>query len=181
MVKILVYLPSSNKNLNEYYSSINNDIRSVEAIGMKPKPKPTAHSNQNNCSRCGTVHQPRSCPAFESQCSKCKKKGHWARMCKSSGSGNSRGKPAPQPKRKNQPQTRKMHEIDLQGMAEEDDDLELLINAVDTTDKRNEVITKIQIKAPQYGNKRVFMSAKVDTGANGNILTERSLRQLYSK
>ncbi|GFO26050.1 enzymatic polyprotein [Plakobranchus ocellatus] len=68
----------SNKNLNEYYSSINNDIRSVEAIGMKPKPKPTAHSNQNNCSRCGTVHQPRSCPAFESQCSKCKKKGHCA-------------------------------------------------------------------------------------------------------
>ncbi|GFO45200.1 polyprotein [Plakobranchus ocellatus] len=170
---------ASNKNLNEYYSSINNDIRSVEVIGMKPKPKPTAHSNQNNYSRCGTVHQPRSCPAFESQCSKCKKKNHWARMCKSSGSGNSRGKPAPQPKRKNQPQTRRMHEIDLQGMAEEDDDLKLLINAVDTTDKRNEVITKIQIKAPQYGNTRVFMSAKVDTGANGNILTERSLRQLY--
>ncbi|GAA6071017.1 uncharacterized protein K02A2.6-like [Tachysurus ichikawai] len=37
------------------------------------------------CGRCGkTGHKDiRKCPATSSECRKCKRKGHWARMCKS--------------------------------------------------------------------------------------------------
>lgn len=36
-----------------------------------------------NCKRCGNIHGPKSCPAFQKQCEKCKNKGHFAKMCKS--------------------------------------------------------------------------------------------------
>lgn len=37
---------------------------------------------QQSCSRCGRVHQPRQCPAFNKDCNKCGKKNHFASMCR---------------------------------------------------------------------------------------------------
>ena len=34
-----------------------------------------------DCTKCGTRHAIRSCPAFGKSCHKCKKKNHYARMC----------------------------------------------------------------------------------------------------
>ena len=36
-----------------------------------------------NCKRCGRVHPPKTCPAFDKTCNKCQKKGHFAALCRS--------------------------------------------------------------------------------------------------
>ena len=47
---------------------------------------------------------------------------------------------------------------------DEERDTDLLISTADVTERRDEVITKVQIKAPQQRRRRIlFMSAKVDT------------------
>ena len=72
-----------------------------------------------------------------------------------------------------------MHGIDLRWTEDEERDTDLLISTVDSTERRDEVITKVQIKAPQQTRRWIFISVKVDTGTNGNILTDRSFKQLY--
>ena len=56
----------------------------VAAVFQK-KPLPTTYSsNRENCFFCGYKYHARSlCPAKNSQCRKCTKTGHYARMCKS--------------------------------------------------------------------------------------------------
>ena len=39
--------------------------------------------NQYDCKRCGHKHGPKECPAFGKECSKSKKKGHFAEQCRS--------------------------------------------------------------------------------------------------
>ena len=39
--------------------------------------------NQYDCKRCGRKHGPKQCPAYGKECSKCKKKGHFAEHCRS--------------------------------------------------------------------------------------------------
>lgn len=36
----------------------------------------------NNCSRCGTMHEPRQCPAYNKQCHQCGILGHFAAVCR---------------------------------------------------------------------------------------------------
>ncbi|KAH7952659.1 hypothetical protein HPB51_028183 [Rhipicephalus microplus] len=43
--------------------------------------QPAETAAQRTCGRCGTVHQPRQCPAYGSTCYKCGKFGHFACVC----------------------------------------------------------------------------------------------------
>ena len=43
----------------------------------------------NDCTRCGRSHPIRECPAYHEQCLKCGGKGHYARMCRKTGQGQS--------------------------------------------------------------------------------------------
>ena len=38
---------------------------------------------EHDCGRCGKKHPPRQCPAFKKECNKCKRTGHFAKMCRS--------------------------------------------------------------------------------------------------
>ncbi|KAI5731530.1 hypothetical protein M8J77_011720 [Diaphorina citri] len=38
--------------------------------------------SQFKCKRCGKNHPPKSCPAFHTTCTKCKRKGHYPALCK---------------------------------------------------------------------------------------------------
>ena len=42
-----------------------------------------APKNQYDCKRCGRKHGPKQCPTYGEECSKCKKKGHFAEQCRS--------------------------------------------------------------------------------------------------
>lgn len=50
-----------------------------------PKQKFTPHfssqQHHNKCSRCGTVHIPRNCPAYGQRCHKCNRLNHFASVC----------------------------------------------------------------------------------------------------
>ena len=62
--------------------------------------------NQYDCKRCGRKHGPKQCPAYGKECSKCKKKGHFAEQCRSktnadpSSKRSSQQKQIPGPKKK---------------------------------------------------------------------------------
>ncbi len=47
---------------------------------MKAKGK--KYPDSKKCQRCGSSHPPKKCPAFGKECMKCKKKGHYAKMCR---------------------------------------------------------------------------------------------------
>ena len=38
--------------------------------------------NQSACWNCGTMHNPRRCPAFRATCTRCFRMGHWAKVCR---------------------------------------------------------------------------------------------------
>ena len=44
----------------------------------------SAGSQEDSCNSCGRNHRPRQCPAFGRTCSKCKKRNHFAAVCRSS-------------------------------------------------------------------------------------------------
>lgn len=63
----------------------NNNLN-VSVIGRKKNNKSLAKINESfsetyDCSRCGTKHGKRSCPAYKKKCSKCNIRGHFAEMC----------------------------------------------------------------------------------------------------
>ena len=49
----------------------------------------------SECTNCGYTHSGKSCPASGATCHKCKKVGHFARMCRSSGNKSQRGRANP--------------------------------------------------------------------------------------
>lgn len=56
---------------------------SVDMIKTKNRKKEMIKEEKTfYCKRCGNKHKSRSCPAFNKTCTKCKKKNHFAVMCK---------------------------------------------------------------------------------------------------
>lgn len=51
-------------------------------------------SNNENCSRCGSVHGPKKCRAYRARCYNCNKEGHFAEFCfsKRNGTNPERGR-----------------------------------------------------------------------------------------
>ena len=76
------------------------ETKSAEELRQQKKPpskKSKASSggrtkNQYDCTRCGRKHGPKQCPAYRKECSKCKRKGHFAEQCLSKGNTDSSSK-----------------------------------------------------------------------------------------
>lgn len=68
-------------------SELNLEHNNVAAIPLKHNKtteRRQEESVKEDCFFCGNQRHPRSkCPARESECRKCKKTGHWAKVCKS--------------------------------------------------------------------------------------------------
>ena len=70
------------------------EIKSDEHIYQTRHKKTASYHERKNrseytCSRCGTSHKFKECPAFGKQCSKCNKPNHFSRMCKARIENNS--------------------------------------------------------------------------------------------
>lgn len=72
--------------LNDMAQAIDNS--NVNAVGKaKWKSKPKQMKSEDNstdtfdCTRCGTVHGKRCCPAYNKRCKRCNKRGHFAEKC----------------------------------------------------------------------------------------------------
>jgi len=140
------------------------------------------------CQKCGTKHESRKCPAFGSTCNRCGKPNHWAKVCraKENTAGASRqGHFRSQSQRRGndwngKKQTRgRVHGV---GARNDDSDSEVSIGNfnIDTLSRgnENEIFTRIKINVP-LRNHTMNLRVKIDTGANANILTMRSLKQMY--
>lgn len=73
-------------SLNDMAQAIDNS--NVNAVGKaKWKSKPKQMKSEDNstdtfdCTRCGTVHGKRCCPAYNKRCKRCNKRGHFAEKC----------------------------------------------------------------------------------------------------
>ncbi|KAL1444974.1 hypothetical protein MTO96_029405 [Rhipicephalus appendiculatus] len=104
---------------------------------------------QRTCGRCGTVHQPRQCPAYGSTCYACGKFGHYASVCR----------------QKQRTVQKKVHVLDQ----EDDSDKELSLGSltVDTVESASsDWFESVEV------NGRV-VNFKLDTGSDVNILPEQ--------
>lgn len=137
---------------------INANSAKLEEIGTKtkvhrPKQEKKPVQNSYSCSRCGKNHKKFQCPAFGKICAKCKKKNHFASMCKSN--IDSRKK--------------KVNEI-VNGESDSNEHLNLIIDSV----KNSEVQVSEKGKEKQW-LKRIkvennLIEFKLDTGAEVNVL-----------
>lgn len=125
----------------------------------------TAHST---CSRCGYKHGPKQCPAYGQTCNACNKKNHFAKKCRLTKNQNSG--------------TRKLHVVET----EEDFFIGTIeLNKTKQQSKVNTVTTESQCKKAIWTEKLKIngkdVSFKLDTGAECNVLAEKSYRSLETR
>ena len=147
------------------------------------------------CGNCGTKHQPRKCPAYNTKCSSCGKLNHWKKCCRStkastSSHGGNRDSPRdkeksfPQRRRSNTPHRRRHDNINANNEDDSDSEYDsenvifepINFSTVGTNDERTEVYANLSIKLKSTQAK---MKVKVDTGAQGNIMPMRIFRRMY--
>ena len=100
-----------------------------------------------DCGKCGLKHPPRQCPAFKKVCHKCKRTGHFAKMCRSRAV---------------------VQEINTDGVQEintDGEEREYWIGCIDSIDSSKDWRVELMIK----GRK---VRAKVDTGAQVNVISK---------
>ena len=104
------------------------ETKSAEELkGQKkpPRKKPKDSSDgrtksQYNCTRCGRKHGPKQCPAYGKECSKCKRKGHFAEQCRSKKNADSHSKKPSKEQPKSGPK-KKFHEATADSESSEAD------------------------------------------------------------
>ena len=57
------------------------EVHVMKKDGKPLTPKPQGGKLRFNCSKCGTWHLPKRCPAFGKNCHTCNKKGHFSKFC----------------------------------------------------------------------------------------------------
>ena len=153
---------------------------------------------QSRCGNCNWSHPPRKCPAYGTTCKECGKPNHWAVVCRSKKykqswkgknpqptkgetrpSDQHKGKPNSSIRHKGKP--KKLHEMTQSSQSPDDlqEELETLkfeCISIDTI-STSEAFAKIDILLKP--NVPATLKAKVDTGAEGNILPLRIYRQMY--
>lgn len=125
------------------------DVNAITKMRRSKKSSSSSTSKSFDCKRCGRNHNPKECPAFNQKCNKCKKNGHYAKMCQGSKTKDN-----------------KVHAVkDDSDEYSEDDNV--YINAVSTNNDDD----KNWIESIKIGNINVDM--KLDSGAQCNVLPKR--------
>ena len=172
--------------------------KTVSAISRKPPPKKTGPVKEKFCKRCGLTHSKylsESCPAWGSTCHVCGKANHWGKMCnttenpKSGDKGGQKAGSRVKPKARFAPRKQKsVNAMQNEEWSEEEDPFEsvnfdsLTINSVrdnSNRDTRDEIYVKVDIKLEDNPRVPATLKAKVDSGAQGNVLPMRLFRQMY--
>lgn len=169
----------SMKHVSQYSSAATTSERSTAMDVIQ--------TQKFKCQKCGLLHEPRKCPAYGTQCSRCHKQNHWAKMCQSKPdnpkpmSGRANEKKETRSRRYERPEqayrNKKLHNLNAESSS---DEMEFNIDMLSAgkNEDREEIFTRIPIKVP--GKDKVMnLKVKVDTGANANIITLRAMEQIY--
>ena len=166
---------------------------------LNTETQPSVHAVSNSrhsCTRCGRDHPPKPrdiCPAWDSECRACGKKNHWAKVCKSKAASERKtqrnGNPQSHMKGRNKAKSayrkkgeRKTHNVSIDSEDDIDDFQSVTFETitVDTVHQRkDEIYVPISIDLKTGDKRPTYLKAKVDTGAQGNILPLRVFRNMY--
>jgi predicted Zn-ribbon and HTH transcriptional regulator len=155
-----------------------------------------AVQRSKKCQKCGTSHalKPRdACPAYGTKCYECGRMNHWGNMCRNKPHSDQQHKSKPQGREKqykHQPKfsntynrgSKKYHSVQEDEYDEEEDeeyDDEVVFSMVKVSeDNRDEIFAKVMVNIPGQENLKTSILAKVDTGAQGNILPTRVFKKM---
>lgn len=149
----------------------------------------TSHKTKSKpCSNCGRVHKKRQCPAYNSNCDECGKKGHWASVCRSSDKPDKRHKSRTRSSQRRQERYRRhsRSKSPQRNRSESKSNVDAIEyeTVLDTINidsfERREAFTTLPCKLPT-AKKTVGVKLKLDTGASGNTIPLRMLKQVYSE
>lgn len=200
------------KNKGTHINEILQDGRKYEAIaaGKEQLHRITQNDNQNNvdfirrenkCFRCSRSHARNKCPAMDSICNFCKRKGHWEVAClqkkKSGNDGHTSGKREnfqrkQQWRRRSKSRDRngrrstpqRVHTI-TEEQLQTDEYFPDTVNKGcenffdEVSKNREQVFTILKCKPPNLPDGNYNLKLKVDTGASGNTLPLRTFIQMY--
>ena len=164
----------------------------------------TGNGNKK-CRNCGTSHEPLRCPAFGSLCDYCSKRNHWSRVClkkeRESNKGSTRNESNAHARdstsymtqsntRQRPRQSRNINTVQRDENEFSDEQFDTLVFETITIDSihpahdinkpnRDEVIVDLNVQLPQRQNSTTVLKAKLDTGAQGNILPLRLYREMF--
>ena len=138
-------------------------------IPYQPSSKPPKRTKP--CRNCGRLHDASArCPARGQACLYCKKLGHFAEVCQSKA------------------RRQRIHAVEGSESAAAASPFEDIVfesitiaNLTHAGPKssRDEVFVSIQVSLPQSSNRKTMLKAKLDTGAQGNILPTRIYREMF--
>ncbi|XP_057709985.1 uncharacterized protein K02A2.6-like [Corythoichthys intestinalis] len=111
-------------------------------------PNKNRMSSQKSCSRCGTHHPPKQCPAYGKKCNNCNKDNHYARCCK------------------NNARKGKVDAVD-----DHDGKEEFYVDAVNDQKGEKDWITTLKVND-------IHLQFKLDTGANVNVMSETDFMKI---
>ena len=139
-------------------------------------------SAKGTCTYCGTNHPPRKWHGYKKKCNTCGQDNHFSKMCKSKRSSSrrrskSRNRATESENKLNDRSHEKKNVHEVESRDASDCDEIILINEV-TAEVRQSIMAKLNAK-PKDVNCRVRLTVKADTGANGNVLPIRCLKQMY--
>ena len=163
--------------------------------------------NLKKCPNCGGQHpeKPRSkCPAFGTDCNKCGKSNHWAKACRSKSFSDSRASrskgPPKSESREETPWSQRGRPSSAQGkhqrihlmssgnardLSEHFETITfetIAINSMQSEAQhasRDEIFVTINVDLKPRNGQRTALKAKLDTGAQGNILPVRIYRNMF--
>ena len=177
----------------ESYQATEANFSNLErpSINAVKKSDTSQQQQRGPCRFCGTLHPPKKCPAWKKKCKKCGNINHWEKVCenfnkkeKSQTQTQLNKKSSNSNKKKKSIHSSKLDEPE--GVYVDDTPLECgsvectpNVGAITNSDGERQVImAKLDIKPPNV-KRKVKLTVKADTGASGNILPIRVMRQMY--
>ena len=177
---------------------------SVDSVNQSKSSNHTDPRSNNTCKYCGgPKHRREECPASGEECHKCKKKGHWAKVCHSmhnEGRGRTRNtghqhKSYSRSKSQNKGRRTQRHghhvstvtyEQPSQDLSRDFEDLTMPCHAIHQAkdvgpSEANRTEAYATIRIEPYPTRTTNLYGKVDTGAQGNILPLRTYQKMYPK
>ena len=181
----------SNQKLAQSAMQLGAGETAVNAVHAKGGQKPAG--KKQDCNYCTRKHPPgkQNCPARDSECHVCQKKGHWAAKCRSrkelekAKKAGQQEEKAAKPWQKGKPSWKKgkTHMVDVDDDSDSDEIVlesiqveqrELQISSVE--DSQKEIFTQVKLPGDTGQMK---LSVKVDIGAGGNVMPLRVFRKMH--
>ena len=148
-------------------------------------------SKLHPCTYCGTTHKKRECPAYDSTCDQCGKKGHWRSVCRSNpnmkkkksvhkpprGRSKSHHRGPHKSTKTESHEYRKPQRSQVHHASEEYfETLDSVVHNIESNE--SEVYQTLKISPPS-STKDYNIRLKLDTGASCNTIPHRMIKQIY--